>query len=85
MLAARLAYQQGRLAVTPLRDTLNRQSGMYAITKRITDLQADTLIGAFCRTEGGCQSGCLKPSSGPSPQPSPSPPSPREIQPLPRL
>jgi sirohydrochlorin cobaltochelatase len=25
MLAARLAFQQGRLAVTPLRDTLNRQ------------------------------------------------------------
>ena len=34
MLAARLAFQQGRLAVTPLRDTLNRQSGMYAITKK---------------------------------------------------
>ncbi len=54
MLAARLAFQQGRLTVTPLRDTLNRQSGMYAVTKRITDSQADALIGSFCRTEGGC-------------------------------
>jgi sirohydrochlorin cobaltochelatase len=54
MLAARFAFQQGRLAVTPLRDTLNRQSGMYAVTKKITDPQADALIGAFCRTDGGC-------------------------------
>jgi len=59
MLAGRLAYQQGRLAVTPLRDTLKRQSGMYAITKRISDEQADALIGGFCRTDGGCP-GCLK-------------------------
>ncbi len=59
MLAARLAFEQGRLAVTPLRDTLNRQSGMYAVTKRITDAQADALIGSFCRTEGGSP-GCLK-------------------------
>jgi len=54
MLAARLAFQQGRLAVTPLRETLNRQSGMYAVTRKITDSQADTLIGSFCRTDGGC-------------------------------
>ncbi len=54
MLAARLAFQQGRLAVTPLRDTLNRQSGIYAVTKKITDAQADALIGSFCRSEGGC-------------------------------
>jgi sirohydrochlorin cobaltochelatase len=59
MLAARLAFQQGRLAVTPLRDTLNRQSGMYAVTRRMTDAQGDALIGAFCRTEGG-NPGCLK-------------------------
>jgi len=54
MLAARLAFQQGRLAVTPLRDTLNRQSGMYAVTRKITDAGADALIGSFCRTDGGC-------------------------------
>jgi sirohydrochlorin cobaltochelatase len=59
MLAARVAHDQGRLAITPLRDTLNRQSGMYAVTKKITDAQADALIGSYCRSEGGCP-GCLK-------------------------
>ena len=54
MLAARFAFQEGRLAVTPLRATLNRQSGMYAVTRKITDPRADTLIGSFCRTDGGC-------------------------------
>jgi len=54
MLAARLAFQQGRLAVTPLRETLDRQSGMYAVTKKIATPQADALIGAFCRSDGGC-------------------------------
>ena len=54
MLSARLAFQQGRLAVTPLRSTLERQSGMYAITRKITDSEANGLIGSFCRTDGGC-------------------------------
>ena len=54
MLAARLAFQQGRLAVTPLRDTLKRQSGMYAVTRKITNPQANALIGSFCRSDGGC-------------------------------
>jgi len=54
MLAARFAFQEGRLAVTPLRATLNWQSGMYAVTRKITDPRADTLIGSFCRTDGGC-------------------------------
>jgi len=54
MLAARLALQQGRLAVTPLRATLGRQSGMYAITRKVSDSRADAMIGSFCRTDGGC-------------------------------
>jgi sirohydrochlorin cobaltochelatase len=54
MLAARLAHQQGRLAITPLRDTLNRQSGMYAITRKISDPDADALIGGFCNSGTGC-------------------------------
>jgi sirohydrochlorin cobaltochelatase len=54
MLAARLAFQEGRLAVTPARDTLARQSGMYAITRKLSDERADALIGSFCRSEGGC-------------------------------
>ncbi len=59
ILASRLALEQGRLAITPLRDTLNRQSGMYAITKKLTDSQASSLIASFCRPGGGCP-GCLK-------------------------
>jgi hypothetical protein len=37
-----------------LRDTLARQTGMYAVTKKITDAQAQMMIGGFCRTDGGC-------------------------------
>ncbi len=47
-------FQEGRLAVTPLRDTLNRQTGMYRVTGKITDEQADALVGRFCRSDGGC-------------------------------
>lgn len=54
MLAVRLAFQQDRLDVTPLRETLNRQSGMYAITRKLSDAQADSLIGSFCKSNGGC-------------------------------
>jgi sirohydrochlorin cobaltochelatase len=53
-LAARLAIEERRLAITPLRDTLNRQSGMYAITKRITDAEANSVIAAICNTDTGC-------------------------------
>jgi sirohydrochlorin cobaltochelatase len=53
MLASRLAFDEGRLAVTHLRGTLSRQSGMYSITRRITDAQADAMVADYCR-------GCLK-------------------------
>ncbi|HEY3900766.1 MAG TPA: DR2241 family protein [Chthoniobacter sp.] len=46
--------QRGTLTVIPLRETLARQSGMYAVTKKISDDQAQTMIGGFCRTDGGC-------------------------------
>ncbi len=54
MLAAFLAWQQGRLRMTPLRETLARQSGMYAVTRRLTDEQAARLIPAFCNLKTGC-------------------------------
>ena len=38
-------FQEGKLAVTPLRDTLNRQTGMYRVTGKISDEQADALVG----------------------------------------
>ena len=47
-------HQRGTLTVIPLRDTLSRQSGMYAVTKKISDTQAQTMISRFCRTDGGC-------------------------------
>jgi sirohydrochlorin cobaltochelatase len=47
-------HQRGTLTAVPLRDTLARQSGMYAVTKQISDTQAQTMIGDFCRTDGGC-------------------------------
>ena len=47
-------YQQGTLAVTPLRETLGRQTGMYRVAGKLTDEQADTLVGRFCRSDGGC-------------------------------
>ncbi len=44
----------GRLVATPLRETLGRQTGMYRVTAKITDEQADALVGRFCRSDGGC-------------------------------
>lgn len=54
MLATRLAWEEGRLRITPLRETLGRQSGMYAVTKRIGDIPAQEMIGGFCASRGGC-------------------------------
>ena len=48
------AFQQKRLVMTPLRETLNRQSGMYRVAARISDEQIDQLVGSFCNSDGGC-------------------------------
>lgn len=48
------AFQAGRLDATPLRETLGRQTGMYRVTGKITDDQADAMVGRFCRSDGGC-------------------------------
>lgn len=47
-------FQAGRLLTTPLRETLGRQTGMYRVTAKLTDEQADALVGRVCRTDGGC-------------------------------
>ncbi len=47
-------FQQRRLETTPLRETLNRQTGMYRVTGKLTEEQADALVGRFCRSDGGC-------------------------------
>jgi sirohydrochlorin cobaltochelatase len=53
-LAAFLVAEQEQLQTTPLRKTLERQTGMYRIAAQITDAQADQLVGNFCRSDGGC-------------------------------
>ena len=53
-LGAWRAFEAGRLDVTLLRETLGRQTGMYRVTGKLTDEQADALVGRFCRSAGGC-------------------------------
>lgn len=53
-LAAFLAFERNELATTPLRGTLERQTGMYRIAAQIREEQAEELVGGFCRSEGGC-------------------------------
>jgi sirohydrochlorin cobaltochelatase len=54
MLGSFFSYQTGQLPAVPLRETLNRQSGMYAVTKKLTDPQANTLVGECCNSQSGC-------------------------------
>jgi len=44
-----LAREEGRLAVVPLRETLERQSGLYAVTRKVTDAGAQAAIARCCR------------------------------------
>jgi sirohydrochlorin cobaltochelatase len=53
-LAAFLAWETGSLVTTPLRDTLHRQTGMYRSAAKISDAEANTLVGNFCRSDRGC-------------------------------
>jgi sirohydrochlorin cobaltochelatase len=48
------SHTQRTLSPVPLHKTLERQTGMYAITKKITDAQATAMVADFCRTDGGC-------------------------------
>ena len=58
-LAALAAWEANQLTPTPLRATLDRQTGMYRAAARIDDEQIDALIGRFCRSQGG-EPGCLR-------------------------
>jgi sirohydrochlorin cobaltochelatase len=53
-LAAFAAWKSDKLQTTPLRETLDRQSGMYRVTAKISDSQIDNLVSDFCRSDGGC-------------------------------
>jgi sirohydrochlorin cobaltochelatase len=58
-LAALAAWEANRLTSTPLRATLNRQSGIYRVAAKISDEEMDALVGHFCRSQGG-EPGCLR-------------------------
>jgi sirohydrochlorin cobaltochelatase len=53
-LAVFAAWKKGKLQTTPLRETLDRQSGMYRAAAKISDSQIDDLVADFCRSNGGC-------------------------------
>ena len=53
-LAIFTAWKETQLKTTPLRETLDRQSGMYRIAAKVSDDQVDQLVGDFCRSDGGC-------------------------------
>jgi len=48
------AWKRGYLKTTALRETLDRQSGMYRVAAKISDPQIDDLVADFCRSDGGC-------------------------------
>jgi sirohydrochlorin cobaltochelatase len=49
-----LEHIQSELTPVSLRETLARQSGMYAIVRKLTDEQADEVIQSRCNPETGC-------------------------------
>ncbi len=53
-LAAFAAWKNRKLQTTSLRETLDRQSGMYRVAAKILDDQIDDVVGDFCRSDGGC-------------------------------
>src|SRR5215471_9863017 len=53
-LAVFAAWKSGKLQTTPLRETLDRQSGMYRVAAKISDVQINDLVADFCRSNGGC-------------------------------
>ena len=53
-LAVFAAWKKGKLQTTPLREILDRQSGMYRVAAKISDSQIDNLVADFCRSDGGC-------------------------------
>jgi len=54
MVGILVSHQRGTLRCVPLRETLERQTGMYAITRRISDEDAGQLAARFCESGAGC-------------------------------
>jgi len=53
-LAVFAAWKSGYLKTTALRETLDRQSGMYRVAAKISDPQINDLVAGFCRSDSGC-------------------------------
>src|SRR5437764_2044702 len=53
-LAIFAAWKRDQPQTTPLRETVDRQSGMYRVAAKISDSQIDDLVADFCRSNGGC-------------------------------
>ena len=53
-LAVFAAWKNDKLQTTPLRETLDRQSGMYLVAAKISDPQINDLVTDFCGSNGGC-------------------------------
>ena len=53
-LAVFAVWKSGCLKTTALRETLDRQSGMYRIAAKISDPQINDLVADFCRSDSGC-------------------------------
>lgn len=48
------SWKADRLQTTPLRHTLDRQSGIYRVAAQISDDQINDVVADFCRSDGGC-------------------------------
>jgi sirohydrochlorin cobaltochelatase len=53
-LAMLVGWTENRMSTTSLRETLDRQSGMYRVAAKISDEQIDDVVGNFCKSDGGC-------------------------------
>jgi len=53
-LAVFAAWKSGYLKTTALRETLDRQSGMYRVAAKISDPQINDLVADFCGSDSGC-------------------------------
>lgn len=53
-IATWIAFQNGKTRPVSLRETVNRQSGMYRVTRKLGNEQAQTLVKEACRSEDCC-------------------------------
>ena len=49
-----LAHANNVLVTTPLRSTLDRQTGMYRVAAKVLDEQISEIVSRLCRSDGGC-------------------------------